>query len=93
MDRFANRLKEKDALIKNIKEDIKVMLKELGYGSGVYANFSITCKPDRFKRVGTVHSTLFFVDNGNHEWHEDNVTDINELLVILRAMHHIQYNK
>jgi hypothetical protein len=90
MDRYQTRFREKITLINNIKADIKDMLIELGYGNyGGYATFSYTCKPTRFTKVGVMHSTLFFVDNDNNEWHSDNVNDIDELLNILRAMHHI----
>ena len=89
MDRYQTRLKEKQMFVKAIKQDIKDMLEELGYGDGVYVDFSITCKPDRFTRIGTMYSTLFFVDYELNEWHEDNINDIDELLSILRAMHHL----
>lgn len=90
IDRYQSRFREKIILINNIKADIKDMLIELGYGNyGGYATFSYTCKPTRFTKVGVMHSTLFFVDNDNNEWHSDNVNDIDELLNILRAMHHI----
>ena len=88
-DKYAERLKEKNALVKGIKADIKEVLAEKGYGNGVYADFDWSAKPDRFKRVGVLHNTLFFVDNSLDEWHEDNVNDINELLVILRGVYHI----
>ena len=93
MDRYQTRFREKINLINNIKADIKDMLKELGYGNGTYADFPLTCKPDRFTRVVVMSSTLFFVDNGHFEWHEDNVIDIDELLNILRAVHHILPNR
>jgi hypothetical protein len=93
IDRYQSRFREKMNLIKGIKADIKEMLEELGYGNGTYADFSLTCKPDRFTRVGVMSSTLFFVDNGHFEWHEDNVIDIDELLNILRAVHHILPNR
>lgn len=93
MDRYQTRFREKINLINNIKADIKDMLKELGYGNGTYADFPLTCKPDRFKRVGIISSTLFFVDNDHFDWHEDNVIDIDELLNILRAVHHILPNR
>ena len=93
IDRYQTRFREKINLIKDIKKDIKEMLEELGYGNGTYADFSLTCKPDRFTRVGFMYSTLFFVDNDLCEWHEDNINDIDELLGILRAMHHILPNR
>lgn len=91
MDRYQTRFREKMNLINNIKKDIKDMLIELGYGNGDdYVTLSYAYKPTRFTKVGLMHSTLFFVDNGNNEWHEDNVVDnIDELLYILRAMHRI----
>jgi hypothetical protein len=90
MDRFGQRLKEKNALIQGIKADIKAMLEELGYGDcGGFANFQWTCKPDRFKSVGIDWGSLYFKDNDGSDWHSDNVNDIEELLSILRAMHHI----
>lgn len=90
MDRFAKRLKEYNTLVRDIEEDIKAMLVELGYGdcSG-YAQFNWTCKPDRFSEVGIDFGSLYFKDNEGSDWHSDNVNDINELLSILRAMHHI----
>ena len=92
VDRFAARQKEKFALVQGIKADIKEILVERGYGDfGKYAHFSITCKPDRFKGVAIMYNTLFFLDNDNTEWHSDNVNDLEELLVILRAMYHIPY--
>lgn len=94
IDRYQARFREKMNLIKGIKADIKKMLEELGYGNyGTYAQFEYTCKPSRFVKVGVMHSTLFFVDNDLCEWHEDNVNDIDELLNILRAMHHILPNR
>ena len=93
IDRYQTRFREKMNLIKDIKKDIKEMLEELGYGNGTYADFLYTCKPDRFTRVGFMYSTLFFVDNDLSEWHEDNVNDIDELLNILRAVHHILPNR
>ena len=93
IDKYQTRFREKMNLIKGIKADIKEMLKELGYGNGTYADFSLTCKPDRFTRVGVMNSTLFFVDNDLFEWHEENVIDIDELLNILRATHHILPNR
>lgn len=94
MDRYAERLKEKSVLVQGIKEDIKAMLNELGYGdcSG-YAEFRWSCKPDRFKSVGIEFGSLYFKDNDGIEYHSDNVTDIEELLYILRAMHHIAPKK
>lgn len=93
IDRYQTRFREKLNLIRDIKKDIKEMLEELGYGSGTYADFSLTCKPDRFTRVGFMHSTLFFVDYGRIEWNEDNINDVDELLDILRAVHHILPNR
>lgn len=93
IDRYQTRFREKINLIKGIKADIKEMLEELGYGNGTYADFSLTCKPDRFTRIGVMNSTLFFVDYGLIEWHEDNINDIDELLNILRAVHHILPNR
>lgn len=89
IDRYAERVKEKNNLVQGIKADIKAMLTELGYGNGTYAKFSLTAKPDRFTRVGTLYSSLFFMDDNGNEWHEDNINDVNELLGILRAVHHI----
>ena len=90
VDRYAARQKEKYALVQGIKADIKEVLVEKGYGEfSKYAHFSITCKPDRFKGVAVMHNTLFFLDNDNNEWHSDNVNELDELLVILRAMYHI----
>ena len=37
-DKYAARLKEKNALVQGIKADIKEVLAEKGYGNGVYAN-------------------------------------------------------
>lgn len=90
MDRFGQRLKEKHALVQGIKADIKAMLGELGYGDTAgFADFQWTCKPDRFKSVGIDWGSLYFKDNDGRDWHSDNVNDIEELLSILRAMHHI----
>ena len=89
-DRFKIRLTEHNTLIKGIKEDIKAVLLEKGYGdTSGYASFNFTCKPDRFKQVGIDFGQLYFVDNSNCHWHSDNVNDVNELLSILRAMYHI----
>lgn len=88
-DKYAARLKEKNALVQGIKADIKEVLAEKGYGNGVYANFDWSSKPDRFTRVGVMHNTLFFVDNDKCEWHEDNLTNVEELLTILRGVYHI----
>ena len=88
-DKYAARLKEKNALVQGIKADIKEVLAEKGYGNGVYAYFEWSSKPDRFTRVGVMHNTLFLVDDNRNYWHEDNVNDINELLVILRGVYHI----
>jgi len=89
-DRYSARLKEKHALISGIKDDIRQILSEKGYGDcGGFAEFILTCKPDRFKSVGIDFGNLYFKDNEGADWHSDNVNDIDELLSILRAMHHI----
>ena len=93
MDKYQARQIEKFNLIKGIKNDIKEMLNDLGYTNCKYANFTLTCKPDRFTKVGTLNSTLFLVDNNGMEYHEDNINDVDELLTILRAMHHILPNR
>lgn len=89
IDKFAARQQEKFALAQGIKADIKEVLKEKGYVSGVYANFECMTKPDRFIMVGYQNNTLFFVDNDKREWHEDNLTNIDELLLILRGVYHV----
>lgn len=89
-DRYSARLKEKHTLISGIKDDIKEMLAEKGYGDcGGFAEFMLTSKPDRFKSVGIDFGNLYFKDNKGTDWHSDNVNDIEELLTILRAVHHI----
>ena len=91
VDRFAERLKEKSVLVQGIKSDIKEMLLELGYGdSSGYAEFQWTCKPDRFKSIGIDFGQLYLKDNDGNEWHSDNIYNVEELLYILRAMHHIK---
>ena len=94
MDRYAERLKERRLLVQGIKEDIKAMLVELGYGDCAgYAEFHWSCKPDRFKSVGIEFGDLYLNDNDGETYHSDNITDLEELLYILRAMHHIAPKK
>lgn len=90
MDFYRTRLKEYNSLVSGIKKDIQSKLEELGYGDCAgFAPFNWTCKPDRFREVGIDFGSLYFKDNEGTEWHSDNVNDVNELLSILRAVHHI----
>lgn len=91
VDRFAERLKEKSVLVQGIKSDIKEMLLELGYGDySDYAEFQLSCKPDRFKLIGIDFGQLYLIDHDSKEWHIDNICNVEELLYILRAIHHIK---
>lgn len=87
MDRFRQRQVELNNLVKGIKEDIKTMYKELGCNG--YVVFYDYCKPKKFDAVCIHCDTLFFRDDDGYDYHSDNVNNVDDLLTILRAMHHL----
>lgn len=91
MERLKKRQEERSALVLNIREDIKSMLIESGYGdcSG-YASFEWSCKPDRFKSIGIDFGQLYLRDNDGNDYHIETICNVDELLLILRAMHYIK---
>ena len=88
MDRYQEREKELWGFRKKIKEDVIAVYNEKGYAGNGIAQF-FTAKPDNFQGIKVEGNTLYFVNDDNLMWHSDNVTDINLLMSILRATHHI----
>lgn len=88
MDRYQEREKELCGFRKRIKEDIIAVYNEKGYTGNGIAQF-LNIKPDTFQGVKVECGTLYFVTYDDVMWHSDNVTDINLLMTLLRAVHHI----
>lgn len=89
MDKFAIRLGELQTFVRNLKEDIKTMYNELGY-KNEFVEFMYTCVPQGYKAISVVNNTIFLKDDNNCDWHEDNIANVYTLLVVLKAMHHLQ---
>ena len=92
MDKFAIRLGELQTFVRNLKEDIKKMYKELGYNSE-FVYFMYSCVPQGYKAISVVNNTIFLKDDNNCDWHEDNITNVYTLLVVLKSMHHLLPNE
>ena len=88
MDKFAIRLEELQVLMRSLKEDIKKMYKELGYNSE-FVYFMYSCVPQGYKAISVVNNTIFLKDDNGCDWHEDNITNVYTLLVVLKSMHHL----
>lgn len=89
VDNYVLRMMELSNLLKGLKDDIKKMYKELGYNSE-FVYFMYSCVPQGYKAISVVNSTIFLKDDNGCDWHEDNITNVYTLLVVLKSMHHLQ---